>query len=319
MGLLSSPTIVFAHEKWFLSEMVAQKTPDLFTRLQFTNILMIVVTLVFFCIALVLNRRLSSSKLIEKAHKDLDKVAAWGVPVVRLTVGLLMFTASYLGFFFAPELTRESFNELYSTPFLYIQAFVGLMLVIGVLPRFSAFSGLVLFTSLFSFLPWQDLLPYTLYIGIFLYLMILGDSSLPKVKSKKKHTNFLMDIFAKLEPQSLGILRLGLAVSLIVPALSFKIINPQIALAFLDVQPINFMQGLGFASFSNGIFVLAAGLIEVLLGLLLMINALPRLIGGILIFVFTLTLTCFGMFELLGHLPFYGAAYAILVQAKSSK
>jgi hypothetical protein len=60
-------------------------------------------------------------------------------------------------------------------------------------------------------------------------------------------------------------------------------------------------------------FVRLAGVIEILFGLLLISGALPQVIILIAGVPFNATLWFFGVNELLGHLPIYGAMLVILV------
>ncbi|PIQ77141.1 hypothetical protein COV82_06105 [Candidatus Peregrinibacteria bacterium CG11_big_fil_rev_8_21_14_0_20_46_8] len=317
LAALAIPHTAFAHEKWFVTNHHTIERPELFLGLNATNIVMGILALAAIGAAFWLDKKLENSKAIAKAHKDLDRVQAWGIPVVRLTTGVLMFTASYIGFFFAPDLKTVFAPPVWGTILLYAQAFIGLGLILGVVPRLMAAAGFLLYAALFVIFPPLDMLPYFVYAGIFLYLLILGDSSMPKVKGKGLVFAIFKDWLKKLEPYAFDFLRIGLAVSLILPALLYKIIQPEYALAFVASHPVNFMQGLGFTQFTDAMFVLCAGLTEFILGTLLLFGVLPRFIVAVLIFAFTVTLTMFGMFELLGHLPLYGAAYAILVGARS--
>src|SRR5215210_3958723 len=108
-------------------------------------------------------------------------------------------------------------------------------------------------------------------------------------------------------------LKVGAGVALIVVAFVEKLANPQLALSFLAEHPqLNVAQqiGLGIGDLE---FIRAAGVIEVLFGLLLISGALPQvcvLVAGI---PFNATLWFFGETELVGHLPVYGAMLVLLV------
>ena len=60
-------------------------------------------------------------------------------------------------------------------------------------------------------------------------------------------------------------------------------------------------------------FIRAAGVIEVLFGLLLISGALPQVCVVVAGIPFNATLWFFGTTELLGHLPIYGAMLVLLV------
>ena len=109
------------------------------------------------------------------------------------------------------------------------------------------------------------------------------------------------------------VLRVAAGLALILVALYEKLLNPQLALDFLaenqNLQVANQI-GLGMSDLD---FVRAAGAIEVLFGLLLISGALPQVIVLVAGIPFNATLWFFGINELVGHLPIYGAMLAILV------
>jgi len=108
-------------------------------------------------------------------------------------------------------------------------------------------------------------------------------------------------------------LRVAAGLALIFVALYEKLLNPQLALDFLadheNLQVANQI-GLGMSDLD---FVRVAGTIEVLFGLLLISGALPQVIVLVAGIPFNATLWFFGINELVGHLPIYGAMLAILV------
>ena len=108
-------------------------------------------------------------------------------------------------------------------------------------------------------------------------------------------------------------LRVGAGVALIVVAFAEKLANPDLALAFLANHPdLNVAQAIGL-SWTDLQFIRVAGAIEVLFGLLLISGALPQAIVVIAGIPFNASLWFFGVNELLGHLPVYGAMLVLLV------
>jgi hypothetical protein len=108
-------------------------------------------------------------------------------------------------------------------------------------------------------------------------------------------------------------LRMAAGVALIVVAFAEKLATPELAVQFLADHPeFNVAQQVGIGM-SDLEFARLAGGIEVLFGLLLISGALPQaciLIAGI---PFNATLWFFGVNELMGHLPIYGAMLALFV------
>jgi len=108
-------------------------------------------------------------------------------------------------------------------------------------------------------------------------------------------------------------LRVGAGLALIVVAFAEKLANPDLALAFLHGRPdLNVAQQVGLG-WSDLEFTRVAGAIEVLFGLLLISGALPQAIVLIAGVPFNASLWFFGVNELVGHLPVYGAMLVLLV------
>jgi hypothetical protein len=108
-------------------------------------------------------------------------------------------------------------------------------------------------------------------------------------------------------------LRVAAGLALIAVALYEKLLQPQLALDFLVEHPdLQVAHQIGFG-LSDLQFVRLAAAIEVLFGLLLISGALPQVIVLIAGIPFNATLWFFGVNELLGHLPIYGAMLVILV------
>lgn len=120
---------------------------------------------------------------------------------------------------------------------------------------------------------------------------------------------------SNLEAMARAILALRVAAgsALLIVALQEKLINPELALAFLGEHPdlqVAYQLGLPLSDLE---FIRLAGAIEVLFGLLLISGALPQAIVLIAGIPFNATLWFFGINELVGHLPIYGAMLALLV------
>lgn len=125
-------------------------------------------------------------------------------------------------------------------------------------------------------------------------------------------------IFPRLEPppsltrRAVPALRIATGVSFIVVAFSEKLANLPLALAFLERYPLNFTASLG-VPLSNEAFILAAGTVELVIGLLLVSGIFVRETIVVAWLPFNLTLTVFNWVELVGHLPFYGVMALLLI------
>jgi hypothetical protein len=101
--------------------------------------------------------------------------------------------------------------------------------------------------------------------------------------------------------------------ALIVVAFTEKLVNPALAMEFLDRYPVlNVARTIGLPV-SDLTFIRFAGAVEILFGLLIISGALPQLAVIVAGVPFNATLFFFGATELIGHLPVYGVMLALLV------
>lgn len=125
-------------------------------------------------------------------------------------------------------------------------------------------------------------------------------------------------IFPRFEPsaramaRAIPALRAGVGASLVVLAFTEKLANLPLATAFLAEFPINVPALLGLP-LSDQAFMLAAGSVELAVGLFLLFGLFPREVILLAWLPFNLTLAVFDWVELVGHLPIYGAMAILLV------
>lgn len=110
-------------------------------------------------------------------------------------------------------------------------------------------------------------------------------------------------------------LRVMTGIAIMASALSEKIWNPRIAEAFLHQHPaFNFPHAyLGMTWMSDDRFILAAGIFEFVIGVLLISGLLTRVVIIAMWLPFNVTIPFLPPQELLWHLPFLGIMYFLLV------
>lgn len=146
-------------------------------------------------------------------------------------------------------------------------------------------------------------------LGLALFVLIAG----PGRWSADLESGRVSDMTADRAAQAMWALRVAAGVALIVVAFVEKLAAPEFALAFLAERPqFNVAQQIGLP-LSDLDFVRIAGSIEVLFGLLLISGALPQAVVILAGIPFNATLWFFGIYELAGHLPIYGAMLVLLV------
>lgn len=125
-------------------------------------------------------------------------------------------------------------------------------------------------------------------------------------------------LFPALEPSAglakcaMTVVRVATGASLVMIALTEKLANQPLAVAFLEKYPLNFTRWLGLP-LSDHIFAVCAGGVELLIGLWLMLGLFPRVIIVTAWLFINMTLTVFNWLELLGHLPIYGVMSVLLI------
>ncbi len=128
-------------------------------------------------------------------------------------------------------------------------------------------------------------------------------------------------LYAKDKPTvpTLRLIRLLMGVSLVTLAFTEKLNNPAMALALLERHDFNFMASLGF-NYSDSLFVYSAGVVELLLGLVLLTGWVTRLAVATL-FSFMLATNAYflavgeyqmALVEFIGHLPIFACGILLL-------
>ncbi len=112
---------------------------------------------------------------------------------------------------------------------------------------------------------------------------------------------------------SVTAIRVTAGISFITLALSEKLFHPGLSAAFLTEHNWNFMELYGFDWFSDRLFILSAGMTELLLGTLLFTGILVRPTLVAIAVVFGITATILGPHEVLGHLPIVASAIVLFV------
>jgi len=114
-------------------------------------------------------------------------------------------------------------------------------------------------------------------------------------------------------PRAVPLLRVLTGLTIAWLGFSEKLWNIPLGVAFLERHPFNFMPALGFVGFSNADFVVAAGLVEVVTGIVIASGLVTRPVIALAWVPYNLTLPFLGWVELVGHLPTYGIIGVLLL------
>lgn len=216
--------------------------------------------------------------------KQIEKFRHFGLPIVRMFLGVSLLFSAYHMSLFGPELPLTKLpNPIFWQYALYLS---GVMITIGLFSRFVAVLLLILF--LLSFAAFGTyMITYINYLGEIIVLLLVGSEGLSidslffsKIKSVTgKIAGYL----------AVPILRISFALSLLYAALYVKFLHTTLS---HDVV-INFQLTKYFA-FDPLFIVLGAGMIEVVIGLLFLLGLNMR--WNIFFFAFwaTVSLLFFG-------------------------
>jgi len=302
-------SVPLAHETWFLD---GDQTYDASFLVEGTTLALLGVALLFTLFVRLINR-----------HRDgvdvgwLAAMAPYIPFAIRLHLAISLIGLLSLGFYLSPAMDLQT--DVPGIALGIVMAVVAIGMATGYRTRAAAW--LLIAAGPLGMLEFGvgPVLQRIDLLGLAVFILISG----PGRWSADHERGTEADRFrpdgalgqAGLTEMGRAILALRVAAgsALIIVALYEKLINPDLALEFLVENPdVQVAHQLGFP-LSDLEFVRLAGAIEVLFGLLLISGALPQAIVLIAGVPFNATLWFFGINELVGHLPIYGAMLAILV------
>ena len=238
--------------------------------------------------------------------KGLTNIYAWVPPVLAVHAAIPLLVNGVGLRLFAPNL--ELPRTLGGGLLAMAQILVALSFLYGGLTRVGAI--LLALTGLAGMYYFPPLLVLEhcglLGIAVFLYIAGRGPFAVDALVGRLGHPRL------RLLPYAVPALRILTGFSIVVLGFTEKLWNFDLARQFLTEQRFNFTAATPFP-LTNDQFILAAGLIEATIGVLLISGYLTRpVILGALV-PFNLSVPFFGWQELIGHMPVYGALVVLLI------
>jgi uncharacterized membrane protein YphA (DoxX/SURF4 family) len=303
--LLGLPLLASAHVKWFVRE----NTEPLVQASKFSLAEPLVQTwvgIILICItmALLLERYLPNppEKLVTFAQNRRRQL----LHLFQLLVGLAMLLTAVKGAILAPHLSEES---LFGLLLRFVQGGIGVLFIANLAVRLGAVLMVVLFlasTGLFGFI---TSLEYFNFLGVALFLLL---QSAPDDRGRS---------------YALPVLRIHTGIALGVLAWTEKLIDPNLAICFLEKNQINFMKALGVHIFTDRVFVLCAGSTELIFAIIFILGLITRIntlaLAGFLVssnlYFFLVGKTDEAFLELSGHLPLFAVAILLTLYGGGSR
>ncbi len=300
--LLALPATAFAHVKWFAKPIGIEEPYKLTDTIV---IVWIIVSIILITIGVVLEKKLKIPKWFG-SHINNWKAGALSIASIGFGLSFLIF--SLKGFIFAPNLAPVGTIGMWM---LLIQAVAGAMILLGFYERVGGFLIILLFMLGVKVYGGIEMLDTMEMLGFAFYAIIIG-----RPKWKIRDLNISTD---RLKPYGLPILRIGTGLNLIILGFTEKILATPLTSDFLSHYNWNFMQTLGFSSFTNHWFAFSAGMVEVLFGIFFLLGLVTRTTTLVLAVFLISTLILLGPLELIGHLPHFSIAIVLLILGSGSK
>ncbi|MFA6512053.1 MAG: hypothetical protein WCV86_02960 [Patescibacteria group bacterium] len=272
-GAFVIPQAVFAHALWFVEEPIA--TDGSAHYVLWGGAVVAAVLLIFL-------RNLSARPVggtpVKVLHLQVMPFVGLAKNILSIGSGVALLLFASRGELFSPDLVATTGLDELIRIFMLI---AGLGFIVLVFKRYAAVSLLIALILLWFRFGVVTLLAHAEYIGLALAFLL-----------SYAQGKFLLRF-------AMRYVRIGLGVALLVAAFQEKLVEPGIALAFLQTHDWNFVAQFGI---SDAAFVYLAGVSEAFIGLLFILNIFPRFAGLAVLGLFTLTFSLLGVNELIGHI-----------------
>ena len=224
--------------------------------------------------------------------------------ILRVFTGMSFLLTAYEGALIAPHLVA---GGSFGLTLVIMQAVIGIMLIANRWIKTAAVMMLPLYAGVATQFGVFIALEYTLVIGIAFFL-------LPNAIEDERWRDLL-------KPYSVDILRIGMGISLVALAVGEKLAPSALGQVFLPQYQWNFMQSLGFTFFDDRLFVLIAGMVEAVIGIVLLLGTTVRLAVLTMSVMMAISNVVFilqgdneaALVEFIGHMPIIGAALLLLL------
>jgi hypothetical protein len=235
------------------------------------------------------------------------RLLTWVPLVIGVHMGVTLLVSGVSRQLFVPNL--ELPVNLLGGVLGMVEIAIALSFIYGALARPAAAAlGLLWLIGMLVFGPLR-LIEHTEIPGIAFFLFATGRGPLAFDMALYR----LNKPVSSLIPFAVPVLRIALGVGLTLVAFTEKIWNIPMGLAFLADHNFNFFPYIGMPGIDDTKFLLIAGTVELLVGLMLIAGTYVRLIIIVTLIPFNLTLPFLGWRELVGHLPTYGILALLLL------
>lgn len=287
-----------AHVRWFVDPSATVETFEPYRLADVAVLVWIAVALLLIGASVALDTRLPNVRIVDtKTRHDF-------IELLRVFTGMAMLLTAYEGAIIAPHLIAFG---TFGTFLLFAQAGIGILLIANRFVRQAAILMMLLHMGVAIKFGLLAAFEYLIIVAIAVFLLI---NNLPTAALRERF-----------KPYSVDLLRILTGISLITLGFSEKLVGAMMAENFLALYQWNFMQTLGLEFFTDRLFVLSAGVIEVVFGVILVLGTTTRLnvlALSVVLFASNVLFLIQGeneaaMVEFIGHMPVIGVAVILLL------
>lgn len=289
---------MLAHVTWYVADPFGARTDLAFATAPATLVLVATAIAVAVVWRLVAARAPSPELAV---LQPLARLAPWIPRLLAIHLGVSLLSLAVSDAYLAPHLSLADLTGGWLIALA--QGVIGVWLITGVALRPAALAVVVLGPLGLVLQGPVPVLERIDLLGLAVFLALLPPSAdrygARPVTAAQLHLPLL-------------VLRLATGTALLVLAFSEKLLRPDLARELLAARDLDPLQAVGLTT-DPDLFIRAASATELLLGLVLISGAAPQVVVLVAAVPFNLTLIFFDRFELIGHLPVYGAILALLV------
>ena len=291
-------TGVQAHVRWFVDASATVETFEPYSITDTAVLVWMAVALALISVSIALDMRLPNVRIVDtKTRHDF-------IEILRVFTGMSMLLTAYEGAVVAPHLIAFG---TFGMVLLFLQAGIGILLIANRFVRHAAILMILLHLGLAIKFGLLAAFEYLIMVAIAVFLLI---NNLPTAELRERF-----------KPYSVDLLRILTGISLITLGFSEKLFGAMMAESFLAQYRWNFMQALGLEFFTDRLFALSAGVIEVVFGIILVLGTTTRLnvlAFSVVLFSSNVLFLIQGeneaaMVEFIGHMPVIGVALILLL------
>ncbi len=313
--VLCLPGQAFAHERWVRHALLSDFDRTLFETANPTNLWSLAAVAILGLLLIAQSVRLR--KEFTAKREGSSRLSDWGATILGTFAGFGLLVPALDGQFIAPDLVVDS--SAAGVALIWGGGLVGVLFLLGLWVRPAAGLLIGLYCLAIVALPFElfdgesvppvAILNYLDVVGIALFVGMIGRGALS------------LDRIFFLRPRAsatrwsnaVGLLRISLGLTLALLGVQ-KFLMPELPMGVVQnyqdqiYEPIARITGM-----SPEIYVFAASVIELTVGLLLLIGVFTRLWTLVVAGLFLTTAMIFRS-ELIGHLPLFGLAIVLLIE-----